>query len=477
MTWTKDRNPITENDRIQITMESVGVNQTTSKLSVKDLVGEDSGSYQASIRNPLGQISTQSKISVVSTPIFVKELCLSTCSTPTSEGKTDDYNVLFVNEKSQVRIECQVNGQPKPTVKWFKNDVEIQSNEKFKIETKFDIFLLTIKDCSTSDRDLYRVEAQNNAGTSVSKLFIDINSLPVIVKGLTGAEVTVTESNQSHEYETIYKSGSKGDAIWFLADKPIKKDDPHYSFVDEAGTEPDTYSSKLIIKDLTSADAGNYKCRVKNGAGEIATSGHLAILKAQLFVEKFAPLNEFKNDIRLTCKLDDSNPKSAVTWFKDNAALTASKRILISASPDQEKKYTILSLIVQDTTSADTGVYKVKAVSKITTIEAVSQVNVLVAPKITRDLKPTLQCAAGEPVKLEVAAIGSPEPEFSWFHVDHENKEVQVVSNEDINATKNGLTYLLQIAKASSMSKGKYILRLKNNAGSVEASCTLLIDG
>jgi hypothetical protein len=200
-------------------------------------------------------------------------------------------------------------------------------------------------------------------------------------------------------------------------------------------------------------------------------------LKAQLFVEKFKELNEFKNDIRLTCKLDDSNPKSAITWFKDNAPLTASKRILISAALDSEKKYTNLSLIVQDTTSADTGVYKVKAVSKITTIEAVSQVNVLVAPKVTRDLKPTIQCAAGEPCKLEVAAVGTPEPDFTWFHIDHENKEVEVVSSDDINIAKNGLTYVLQINKASSVLKGKYILRLKNNAGSAEASSTLLIDG
>jgi len=156
--------------------------------------------------------------------------------------------------------------------------------------------------------------------------------------------------------------------------------------------------------------------------------------------------------------------------------LTASKRILISAALDSEKKYTNLSLIVQDTTSADTGVYKVKAVSKITTIEAVSQVNVLVAPKVTRDLKPTIQCAAGEPCKLEVAAVGTPEPDFTWFHIDHENKEVEVVSSDDINIAKNGLTYVLQINKASSVLKGKYILRLKNNAGSAEASSTLLID-
>lgn len=482
VTWSKDRITLVEaeNLRSEMTSEVTGPNQTTFRLKINSSASEDSGAYIATVKNQLGQVTSQTKVNILSGPKFSKELCLLTCSPQCSESKTDQYNQLSVNQKSVLKIECQINALPKPVIKWFRNEIELQTNEKTKLENKGDNYFLTIKDCNPKDKGLYTVRAENNCGISVSKLFIDINSIPVIVKGISNSEVVLSESDQVYEFLSTYQSKPKADVVWLLSDKPIPLDD-HYSVleestVDESGTE--TFVSKLKIQNLAVSDAGAYKCKLKNCVGETVSTGTLSILKGQLFTVKLAPLLELKekNEIKLECKIDDSNPKSTVSWLKDSNPIAASKRILISKPTyDQETNTTVCSLTIQDAIGTDSGVYTVKSVSKIATIESSCEVNVLSAPKITKDLKPTLQSAAGDKVSLDVTATGKPDPEFKWFCLNNET-ETEIISSETVTISKTNTVYSLSFAKITRDHKGKYILRLSNNAGQAEASCNVLVD-
>ena len=477
--WTKDRNPLPESDKFQIITESVNANETKSKLIVKDLTNEDTGSYMATIKNPIGQFSTQTKVHVLLLPQFVKELSLASCSSQSSESKTDEYKLISVNEKSQVKLDCQVTGTPKPTLKWFKEDTELHVSDKIKIETKFDTNLLIIKDISVKDRGIYKCQAENNAGTSVSKVFIDINSAPVIIKSITNSEVTISEPNQAHEFVSIYQSKPKSETAWFLGDKQLANDDPKYVFSEES-TADEQYTTKLKIQNLSLEDAGSYKCKLRNLVGEISSSANLSVLKGQVFVKELEPLIEVgeKSEVRLECKLDDSNPKSTVSWLKDGNPVSASKRIVIGQPKlDEDKKSTIYTLTLLDTNATDTALYSLKTVSKIATVETNCQVNILSAPKFLRDAKPTLQCAAGEKVTLEVLATGKPDPEYKWYTVDYNNKETEIISNDLINISRVKNTYSLTFEKIANENRGKYLLRLTNNAGSIEATCNILLDG
>lgn len=476
--WSKDRTLLPESDKVVITTESIGQYQTSTKLVVKNLGSEDSGSYQATIKNPIGQVSTQCKVNIVLLPHFVKPLSLSSCSTQTAQSKTDQYDIISVNEKSNLKLECQLSGTPKPTIKWYKDNVELQSTDKIKLETKLDIHLLTIKDCQIKDRAVYSIKAENNAGQSESKILLDINSSPVVVKGIQSTELTLGEANQTHQFISVYQSKPKADVLWLLDDKQIK-DDPHYVIVDELNSD-DTYTTKLTIQDVTLSDSGTYKCKLKNCAGENASTGTLAILKAQLFVEQLQPLIELseKSEIKLEVKIDDSNPKSTVSWFKDGEPLTASKRFAIGTPVlAEDKKSTIFNLVIAESLGTDSGVYTFKSVSKITTIESSCEVNVLSAPKIVKELKPIIQSAVKDNLTLEVTASGKPDPEFKWFHFDYDNNEIEIVPTELISVSKNKNIYSLQFNNITGENKGKYILRLTNNAGQAEATCQINIDG
>lgn len=429
------------------------------------------------MRNALGSVSTQCKVSISALPQFNKELTLSNCSTPVIESQTEEYRVISVNEKSQVRIEAQLSAKPAPVIKWFKDDVELKANERLKIETKLDLYLVTIKQFCADDVGLYRIQAENSAGVLVSKLFLDINTLPAIVQNLAVDEVTLAETNQKYEFVGSFKSKPQSEVFWSFEDKPIKADDPHYVLSEEAGTEPNTYRVKLQINDLKAEDSGNYKFRCKNCVGEASSQGTLSVNKGQVFVEQLPPTVEIneKNELKLVCRIDDSNPKSVITWFKDGTALNETRHVSIPPSTVDDKKVTSYSLIIKDSNGLDTGLYTFKSVSKIATIESSSDVSVLSAPRITKEMKPTIQCSSGAQLTLEVTAIGKPEPEFKWFRLNNEVESE--VTQDEVTMTKDKNLYSLVIDKVTHQLKGKYTLKVTNANGTAETSTVIIMDG
>ena len=116
--------------------------------------------------------------------------------------------------------------------------------------------------------------------------------------------------------------------------------------------------------------------------------------------------------------------------------------------------------------------------SKITTIESNCEVAVFSAPRITKELKPTVQAKMGDQIVLDVSVTSRPEPEFKWYRLDIQNsQEVEVLPSETIKILKNKNVYSLTICKISQDLKGKYVLRLKNKFGSVETACNISAEG
>jgi hypothetical protein len=170
-----------------------------------------------------------------------------------------------------------------------------------------------------------------------------------------------------------------------------------------------------------------------------------------------------------------------VTWHKDNNNVNASKRILIGKPVlDSNTQSFIYSLTILDSTLADSGVYTIKASNKVSTVESISTVNIFSPPRIIKDLKPQLECSEGDKVSLEVHVAGKPLPEFKWYHFNtNENSEVEVVPKENILDTRvqSESVYIADFYCISKEMAGKYILKLSNNAGSIETSCNIIVNG
>jgi len=86
---------------------------------------------------------------------------------------------LTVNDGESAKFVIKYSGKPKPAIKWFKDDVEIQIDDSFElIETTEDEICLLIKSCkSTENSGNYSAKAVNEFGEVVSnKATLSINS-------------------------------------------------------------------------------------------------------------------------------------------------------------------------------------------------------------------------------------------------------------------------------------------------------------
>ena len=295
------------------------------------------------------------------------------------------------------------------------------------------------------------------------------------------------DANQRVEFTCVFKSKPKADILWFFGDKQLieNDDEARYFMHEETRVQEDAELNvaKLKVQNVFLGDAGAYKCKLRNCAGEAASSGMLAIYKSPRITHALPAaleLNE-KSILKIECKIaSDTVPKPTVAWFKDSAPLSASKRILISKPlADEETGSIIQNLTITDASALDSGVYTVKVTNKVASVESGCNVSVLSAPKIIKDLKPAMECSKGDTVKLEVNAVGKPIPEFKWYHFNAETNSQEELSSVDetvsIRVQSENL-YVLEFAQIAKAREGKYTLKLSNKAGSVETACNLTIN-
>lgn len=105
-----------------------------------------------------------------------KSCVLEAMDTPKIINKLDN---ITVNEGEQAKFTLKISGKPKPAVKWFKDDVEIELNETIEIvENEENEMTLIIKSCkSPENAGNYSAKIFNEFGeVSSNKAILTINS-------------------------------------------------------------------------------------------------------------------------------------------------------------------------------------------------------------------------------------------------------------------------------------------------------------
>ena len=133
--------------------EMVHDSKTTQyKLIVKQSSLSDAGVYRIQASNELGQLQSQSKLTVTNAPHFLQGL----------------HEQTFLARET-VELQVQVSGTPQPTLTWLKAGKEIKADEK-----KYSIVQpdkdghakLIIKELAEEDQALYSCVAKNKLGSN-----------------------------------------------------------------------------------------------------------------------------------------------------------------------------------------------------------------------------------------------------------------------------------------------------------------------
>ena len=82
----------------------------------------------------------------------------------------------------QARLEVRVDGQPPPTITWYKGARELVDSNRYEMGKEGDTHFLIIKDCYGEDADEYTCKASNRGGTRQSRADLVIRCKSLAIK-------------------------------------------------------------------------------------------------------------------------------------------------------------------------------------------------------------------------------------------------------------------------------------------------------
>ncbi|XP_026674575.1 muscle M-line assembly protein unc-89 isoform X5 [Ceratina calcarata] len=459
-------------------------------LTIEETFTEDSARYTCRAFNIAGSAETSATLTVKETapeeqpspPVFVKELVASVAT-----------------EGSLHRMECIVEGNPLPTVQWFKNDVNIDNSPDYVITYNNGEAVLKFEEVFPVDKAIYTCKATNRLGQATTSASLDVqpaelsSEKPYFVTPLSNA---MGRAGQRVKLECEAKGNPMPTLTWFHDGKPVEE-------TMNVKIQTDGGRGSLIISEAFPKDAGCYTVVAKNELDEASVScnvsvkgrlphetsdSELACSDMEPVVPKIQmPLKDLKvqegRSVRLDCIIvGQPEPEMQVIWYHDDQPVKESADFQLLFQGDK------CSLVIYEAFLDDAGVYKVVAINSggeassqctltvtpVTVTEKLDKVGDLLTtgspPKFVK-LPTDFLVAEGETATFECAVTGEPVPELKWF-----SDSIEIVENERILIRrKEDGTSILRISSAIPEDKGNYVVKASNVHGEAKAFARLVV--
>lgn len=197
LTWLKDGQPLTASTRFTTTYD---LNTGVARLKISDSILNDSGVYTVVGENKAGSDRTNARLEIekesgVDNKPIVDPNAFMYLNKPHSEGpgaQVDDNGEPFSparivlplsnihsSEGKPIRFACRVEGNPRPTVVWYKNGINLPASNRLnpEFDLKTGVVSLKINECQTNDSGVYEVFVENPYGNdrTQSRLLVDIS--------------------------------------------------------------------------------------------------------------------------------------------------------------------------------------------------------------------------------------------------------------------------------------------------------------
>ncbi|CAF2489671.1 unnamed protein product [Rotaria sp. Silwood2] len=431
ITLLRDGKPLTPKDGIEQTFDAPN---NRLVITAKNARIDQSGTITCKLENPVGTTETSFKLNVTAAPTI-------------SKGLTDQECLLG----KELRLTVVSSASPQPTVKWFKDNVELKN-----VGTKVndDTYELVIPNVKPEDEGNYKVVISNPLGDKESQCKINVIE-PTELKCQFPEQQTI-QVGQPIKLECKVSGRPQPEVIWTKDGKEIKPSD-HV----EITKKPDGTCS-MTIKEATPDDKGVYKVVCKN---------KLQTREAQTQIQVSSPL-KFNTTLKdtvaqvgqsVTLEVDcEGLPKPTVKWLLNGQEITPSAKYKIESKGNTNK------LTLPKVDLVDTGVYEVVVSNGLETIKAQSKLDVCVKPKV--EGKPTdVNVHIGEPAKLQCKISASPAPTITWLKDDQPLKPSDNVTPH----TEPDGTQTLTFKSAQMTDKATYTCRATNIGGTAEVKLNL----
>ncbi|KAK7869432.1 hypothetical protein R5R35_008161 [Gryllus longicercus] len=249
--WVKDGEEI-KSDGKRITIAQDGHIYT---LTIKGTTRKDTGDYACEACNDFGWKKCESRLNIRCAPEFRTKLS-------DKQANEGDVNIEF---------EVNVEAYPKPSIKWFLNEVEIteKKTEYTRIE-EGDNYKLIIKEVTTETSGKYTCKLVNDMGSNESSSQFTVNCKPRFPKSLKNEEVDEGASLTL----TIEVYGVPEPKVKWLKNGQEVSADAHIKISRDSNRQESYNLSFTLIK---GSDAGEYEARAENSMGTASTKSTVKV--------------------------------------------------------------------------------------------------------------------------------------------------------------------------------------------------------
>uniref|UniRef100_A0A667Y1Y1 Neural cell adhesion molecule L1 n=1 Tax=Myripristis murdjan TaxID=586833 RepID=A0A667Y1Y1_9TELE len=228
---------------------------------------------------------------------------------------------------------------------------------------------------------------------------------------------------------------------------------PEISWSKESGELPSNrmslknFQKTLEIRDVTEADAGDYRCVAKNSLGSVHHIIKVTVKAAPFWISAPRNLILAPNETGiLTCRVS-GDPKPKISWLVNGVPI------------ESDRKVEDDTVILSNVQTGSSAVYQCNASNEFGYLMANAFVSVLAEPP--RVLTPSdhvYQVITNHPALLDCASFGSPIPTITWF----KDVKTSIQNGDPYVIHENGT---LEIHVAQKLNSGKYTCIATNTLG------------
>ncbi|KAM7407986.1 hypothetical protein PAMA_003631 [Pampus argenteus] len=397
------------------------------ELVIRDVTVEDSASIMVKAMNVAGESSSHAFLLVQAKAAI---------------SFTQNLEDASANEKdNMVTFECETN-EPFVKIKWFKNNVEIFSGDKYRMHSDRKAHFLSVLMIEMRDDAEYTcVSSDNESIRTSARLHVEGAALELI-KHLENIEVPETYAG---EFE-VELSREDVEGSWFFGDKELSSSSK-YIMSSRRGRHT------LCVKDVRKEDQGKYTFV----CGDLRTSASLKMkLRPVTLMQPLTDLTVCEGDIaQLEVRFSQENVEG--TWMKNSQAISTSDRVHIIIDKQVHK------LLVENISREDAASYAfvVPAQDISTSCKlSVQTIDVVVPLKNVSSIEGTKAVLEAKISAQDISSV-------KWYHNDK-----LLMPSDRIQMVAKGAKQRLVFSRTYGSDEGHYKLVV----GKVDTSCSLTIE-
>lgn len=334
--WMRNDSELPDDERYQI-MED-------GSLMIKNSQDTDTGHYECMAKTADGEAKSRAARMIVVRPSEQPVFNINEYDIRKPKFILKPQSISTSVGASEVRLDCNAAGDPKPTISWSQNGISLALSSRRFMDGDGTLFIRSVE---ADDYGTYRCDAANMYGRISATAEVLINVPPVFTVHPESLNIQV---GQYAKLECVAVGSPAPRILWFKNDLSIESSGRIQMSVD---------GTILEIKNAKESDSGLYVCQARNALGYRESSANLKVTSVSYKPPKlvYKPYDVeaiLGSTIELPCK-GEGIPTPGLQWRKDGSDLQRNGRTRVSVNGN---------LYIVGITLEDAGRYECTAINE-----------------------------------------------------------------------------------------------------------------